>query len=178
METLDNPAPLKFNNGNLAPINARIVVFVFLILAVLFLINGSYIIGTPLLLIFLATTFNENIIVIDEGKNLVRDYTSLIGFINIGKRYKLDEYKYITGVPLVESMRIYSRTNNSTVVSNNYTAVALFKDRLRGKLILTKFETKSEADEVAQKIAHRLGIKYFEYDPQLIRSVLRGQKTL
>jgi len=84
------------------------------------------------------------------------------GFIKIGKKYPLDKYMCVTAMPLLESAQVYGRSSNSTIISNNYHSVTMFGNRLRGKRILKKYDTKAEASEVAQKLAGRLNLKYFD----------------
>lgn len=176
MDTLDNPVQLKFNNGNLTPENVKILAYIFIALSLFLLVFEAFIIGCILLIISIAVAFNTQITEIDLGQNLIHEYTLFIGFIKFGKKYQLSNYKYITGMPLIESTQMYSRTNNSTVISNNYTAVTIFKERLKGKLIISKCNNKFEADSIAKQFSDLLNLKYFEYDPQLVVKMLRGKE--
>lgn len=135
-------------------------------------------VGIGILLFDLFALTQRQIVEINEDKNLVHDYSLHFGFIKLGKKYPLDKYVYITAMPLVESARVYGRSSNSISISNNYFAVTIFGNRFKGKRLLKKYDSKTEATEVAQKLASRLNMKFFEYDPKLVREVLLGQRTL
>lgn len=115
---------------------------------------------------------------INEEKNFVHDYSQHLGFIKLGKKYPLDKYMYITAMPLLESARVYGRSLNSTTTSSNYHAITIFGNRLRGKRVIKKYDSRAEASEAAQKLADRLNLKYFDYAPKLVRAVLRGERTI
>lgn len=85
---------------------------------------------------------------------------------------------YITAMPLVESANVMANLALSATISNSYHAITMFGNRFKGKRIVTKFETKSQAQEQAKKLADRLKLKYFDYDPKLVREVLLGHHTL
>lgn len=178
MESLDNPISLTFKSGNTLPPNIKIIAIVVSAASAFMIFSDIIYIGIALLLLNIFVLTQQQIVEINEAKNTVHDYSMHFGFIKIGKKYPLDKYMYVTAMPLLESARVYGRSSNSTTISNNYHSVAMFGNRLRGKRILKKFDSKGEASEVAQKLADRLNIKYFDYDPQLVRSVIRGETTL
>ena len=81
-------------------------------------------------------------------------------------------------MPLIESQRVYASTSNSTTISNSYTTVTFFGERLKGKRIIAKFDSKNAAEEPAVKLGDRLDLKYFQYDPKLVRQILLGQRSI
>lgn len=178
METLDTPIKLTFKNGNNFPPNFVIIAYVVLGAAVLLGLSGNYIFGIVAFILSLFAITNRHIVEIDPENNTVHDYSLIFGLIKNGKKYPLDKYKYITALPLVESQQVYASTSNSTTISNNYYTVTLFGERFKGKRMLAKFDSKNEAADVAVKLGDRLGIKFFNYDPKLVREVLLGQRTI
>ncbi|MFT6138479.1 MAG: hypothetical protein ACJAV5_002241 [Vicingaceae bacterium] len=142
------------------------------------IVTSWFLFGGILLLISMGIITNRNIVIIDSVENFIHDYSLFFGFIKIGKKYPLDKYKYVTTMPLIESRTVYASTSNSTTISHSYITVTLFGERLKGKRVITKFESKNEAMEVASKLSDRLGLKFFEYDPKLVRQILLGQKTI
>lgn len=178
MDPLDEPSSLVFNSGNTLPPNIKIIAIVFSVLAVGMLISEFLYIGIALLLLDIFVLTQQQIVEINEEKNFVHDYSKHLGFIKLGKKYPLDKYMYVTAMPLLESARVYGRSSNSTTISNNYHSITMFGKRLRGKRVLKKFDSRAEASEVAQKLADRLNLKYFDYDPKLVRAVIRGEREL
>lgn len=178
MDILDQPAALKYNNGNLFPQNLLILGYILLGASLLALITAAFIAAGIVLLVGLFIVTNRHIVEINTEQNFVHDYSQYLGFVKIGKKYPLNKYKYVTTMPLVESHKLYGNSAQSMTVTNSHTTVTLFGEGLRGKRIITKFDTKNEATELASKLGTRLNIKYFEYDPKLVRAVLLGQKTL
>lgn len=178
MNNLDEPPSLRYNQGNTLPTNFKFTAVLFLLVGVGLLAVGVRLFGVVIILLALFVLTQRQIFEISEGENYVRDYAQHLGFIKIGKKYPLDKFKYITALPLVEGARIYARTNNSTTISHSYHAVTIFGNRLRGKKNITKFGSRSEAQEKAKELANRLNLKYFEYDPHLVRAVLRGERTI
>lgn len=178
MDPLDQPAKLVYNNGNNFPPNFVVIAYVLLVVSVFLLITGSYIFGGILLILTLFAITNRHYVVINDDENLIHEYNQYFALIKAGKKFPLDRYKYITIMPLIESQNIHARTGNSTTISNSYATVTLFGERLRGKRVITKCDSKADAFDIAKKLGERLGLTYFEYDPQLIRQVLRGQKTI
>ena len=178
MATLDPPAKLSYNHGNNFPPNFKVIVFAFLAVSVLMLLSGALIIGLILLLLSSMAFTNQHIVTIDVDQNFIHDHNLFYGFIKIGNKSPLDKYKYITNMPLIESRNTMANLALSRSDSHSYTSVTFFGERLKGKLIVTKFDSKSEAVEVAEKLSDRLGLKFFQYDPKLVRQVLLGQKSL
>jgi hypothetical protein len=178
METLDSPATLKYNNGNDFPSNFKMICYIMLVGSIALIVTSWFLFGGILLLISMGIITNRNIVIIDSVENFIHDYSLFFGFIKIGKKYPLDKYKYVTTMPLIESRTVYASTSNSTTISHSYITVTLFGERLKGKRVITKFESKNEAMEVASKLSDRLGLKFFEYDPKLVRQILLGQKTI
>ena len=178
MEPLDKPINLEFNNGNLVPSNVKMVAYIFLGIAVMFVLSKLYIVAAIVCFLSLCAIINTNIIAINPDKDEIHDFTLYLGFMKLGKKIKLSDFKYISTMPLVEGQQMYANSALSTTITNNYTTVTLFKDRLRGKKVITKLDSKNEAIESAEKLAARLNMKFFVYDPQLVRQVLLGQKTL
>ncbi|MCR9172504.1 MAG: hypothetical protein NXI10_08440 [bacterium] len=178
MAPIDEPVSLKFNSGNTLPPNIKIIAIVVSALAVFLIFATMLYVGLALLVLNVFVLTQRQVVEINEEKNFVHDYSVHFGFIKIGKKYPLDKYKYVTAMPLLESAQIYGRSSNSTIISNNYHSVTLFGNRLRGKRILKKYDSRSEAIEAAQKLANRLNLKFFEYDPKLVRAVLRGEREL
>lgn len=115
---------------------------------------------------------------IEAESNTIHDLSQYLGFIKIGKKFPLDKYKYVTTMPLIESHQVYASSANSTTISNSFTTVTFFGERLKGKRIITKFKTKSEARETAVKLGDQLGLKFFDYDPKLVRQVLLGETSI
>lgn len=178
MDPIDAPVQLNYNNGNNFPPNFVIIAYVVLAASLLLALTGTFILGGILLLLTLLVVSNRHIVIINTEQNFIHDHSLYLGFIKVGKKYPLDKYKYITTMPLIESQQVYASTSNSTTISNSYTTITFFGDRFKGKRIITKFDSKNQAEEVAEKLAERLNLKYFQYDPQLVREVLLGQRTL
>lgn len=178
MDVLDAPINLNFNNGNNFPPNFVIIAYIILPVSLLMILIGIYLIGVVLLILTLLAVTNRHIVKIDVEQNIIHDYSVYLGFLKIGKKYPLDKYKYITTMPLIESQQVYASTSNSTTISNSFTTITFFGERLKGKRIITKLNAKSEAIEIAKKLSERLGLKYFDYDPKLVRQVLLGQQTI
>jgi hypothetical protein len=178
METLDSPATLKYNNGNNFPANFKMICYIMLVGSIALIVTSWFLFGGILLLISMGGITNRNIVIIDSVENFIHDYSLFFGFIKIGKKYPLNKYKYVTTMPLIESQTAYANLANSTTISHSYITVTLFGERLKGKRVITKFDSKNEAMEVASKLSDRLGLKFFEYDPKLVRQILLGQKTI
>lgn len=178
METLDTPLQLKFNNGPLFPPNLVFISHMILPISLLSLMFEAYIVGIILFLPSLIVALGRQVVVIDDIQKTVRDYSSFIGIIKIGKEKSIKDHEYITVMPLIESSQVYASSANSTTISNSYSMIVLFKERLKGKTIVTKFDTKSEAFDVAKKLADRLSMTYFEYDPKLVREILLGNRSI
>lgn len=178
LEILDTPTKLSFNNGNNFPPNFVIIAYVILAASVPLILYGEYIFGIISLILPLFAITNQNIVSIDPKNNWIHDYGLYLGFIKIGKKFPLDKYKYITTMPLIESQQMHASTSNTTSISNSYVTVTLFGERLKGKRVITKFDSKNEAYETAVKLGDCLGLTFFEYDPIVVRQVLLGQKTI
>ena len=178
MDIIDSPVQLEFKNGSIFPQNAVIIGYVFLPISVFIILGGGFIIGPIFLFTSLAVCFTRHVVEIIPEKHIIHDYYCFVGFIKIGKPYSFEAYKYITVMPLIESTRVYANSTNSTTISNNYSTVVLFKDRLKGKKHITKYGERNEAVEVAQKLSSRIGLKYFDYDPKLVRDMLLGNKII
>ncbi|XOV66741.1 MAG: hypothetical protein ACFHU9_14035 [Fluviicola sp.] len=185
MEPIDSPVQLKFNSGNTLPPNFKIIAYICLLLFLGLIVHGAaeggvipLLIGASLFLLDLFAITQVQIVEINQKENFVHDYSLHLVFIKLGKKYPLDKYMYVTAMPFLESSRVYGRSSNSTTISNNYHTVTMFGNRLRGKRVLKKYDSKAEASEIAQKLADRLNLKHFDYDPKLVRAVLRGERTL
>ncbi len=178
MDTIDEPPSLKFNSGNTLPPNIKIIAIVAGVGSLAMIIAGALYLGIAILLLCIFVLTQRQVVEINQEKNVVHDYALHFGFIKLGKKYPLDKYRYVTAMPLLESARVYGRSSNSTTISNNFHTVTIFGNRLRGKRILKKYDTRSEAQEQGEKLANRLGLKYFDYDPQLVRAVIRGEREI
>lgn len=178
MDPLDKPIKLTFNNGNNFPPNFVFIAYAIMAVSIVLAVMESYILGCASFILTLFPITNRNVVEIDTEAGIVHDYSLYFGFIKSGKKYPLDKYKYITNMPLMESNQMYANSAMSTTISNSYFTVTMFGERLKGKRVITKFESKNEAEEKAQQLADRLGLKYFQYDPKLVRQVLLGQTTL
>lgn len=178
MNPLDEPSGLKFNSGNTLPPNFKVISIVVLIFGGLMLLLQAFILGVILMLLALFSITQNHIVEVHVDENYIRDYTLHFGFLKLGKKYPLDKYIYVTAMPLIESARAYSRSSHSTTTTDNYHTITMFGNRLRGKRTITKFNTRSEAQEYAKSLADRLNLKYFDYDPKLVREVLLGHRTL
>lgn len=178
MELLDASSKLNYNNGNNFPPNFVIIAYVILAASLLLILSGNFVLGSISLILSLFAITNRHIVIIDPQNNFIHDFSLYFGFIKMGKKYPLNKYKYITTMPLIESQQVHASTSNSTTISNSYTTVTFFGERFKGKRIITKFDSKNEAFEVAVQLGDRLGLTFFEYDPKLVRQVLLGQKTI
>lgn len=129
------PVNLKFDNGKLFPTNAIIIGYIFLGLSVLITltVTGGFILGPILLLISLFVCFTKQKVEIDPEKKLVLRIQLSFGEVKIGKPFSYQNHKFITVLPLIESAKVCASTSNSTTISNNYSAVVIFKDRLKEK---------------------------------------------
>ena len=178
MEILDLPAELKYNNGNNFPGNFVFMGYITLVGSLWFIATGPFILGVVLLLLSLVAVTNRHFVSIDTKNGVIYDHSVSLGFVKIGKKYPLDKYKYVTTMPLIESHNLYASSSNSTTISQATVTVTFFGDRLKGKRIITKFDSKNEAEEAAMKLGERLGLKYFKYDPKLVRKIILGEITL
>lgn len=178
MAPIDPPIKLKFSNGNNFPDNFVYISYAVLAVGLVLALTGEWIIGAAIFVVDLFVVTNRHFVIINVEENYVHDYAAYLGFIKVGKKYPLDKYRYITAMPLIESTQVMANYAQSTTDSRSYFEVNMFGERLRGKRQVTKFNTRSEAQEVAEKLAGRLGLKYFEYDPKLVRDILTGHKTL
>jgi hypothetical protein len=178
MEPIDAPIKLNFSHGNNFPANFVMISYVLLAGAVFLTVTGPFIIGLMLLPLALLPITNRHHVKINIEQNFIHDYSQYLGFIKIGKKFPLDRYVYVTAMPLIESKQMYGRSSNSIVISNSYTTVTFFGERLRGKRIITKVDSKNEAEALAVALGNRLNLKYFEYDPLLVRELLLGQRTI
>lgn len=178
METIDTPVKLVYKDGNNFPPNFVMIGYIFIIVSIALVVFGSYLFGGILLLFALFAITNRHAVRIDPKAGTIHDYSTFLGFIKIGKKYPLNKCKYATAMPLIESQQVYSRSSNSTTITNGFTTVTFFGERFKGKIIITKFDTRTQARDTAIKLADRLGLKYFEYDPKLVGEVLLGQTTL
>lgn len=178
MDPIDVPHKLNFSDGNNFSAHFIVMAYVLLVASFFLATSESYLIGGIFLLLSLLVITNRHCVKIDIDKNFVHDHSLYLGFIKIGKKYPLDRYKYVTGMPLIESQRVNGRSSNSITISNSYTAVTFFGERLKGKRIITKFDSKNEAEAVAVALGKRLNLTYFEYDPTLVRQLLLGQRTI
>lgn len=156
-----------------------------LVVSLFFTVIGLLAAAFGIFILFLLLSFaclmaitNKNIVEINDEKNYIHDYNLFLGFIKKGKKYPLDKYKYITNMPLIQSEQVYASSSNFINISHNYFTIALFSERFLGKRIITMLDSKAEAIEKATKLAERLNLKFFEYDPTLVREVLLGQRTL
>ena len=177
-QPIDIPAELEYNNGNIIPGNLKMIAYFMLGVCVMFFLSEFYIVATILLFFCLCIIINSNIVSINPEKDEIHDYMKYLGFIKVGKKVKLSDFKYITTMPLLEGQQMYANSALSTTITNSYTTITFFKDRLRGKKVIAKLDSKNEAIELAEKLATRLNMKFFVYDPKLVRQVLLGQKTL
>ena len=180
METLDSPVRLKYNNGNVFPRGFVIIAYIAIFISLISILSGSYIIGGIVILFSLLAITNRQIVIIDEDRHIVYEYVSYLGFMKMGNKLSLDKYIYITTVPLIRSHKAYamSSTSHSSTISNNCFVVTLFGERLKEKCEITRYNSKNEAVETATQLGERLGIKYFEYDPKLVRQLLLGEHTI
>jgi hypothetical protein len=177
-QPIDNPAALEYNNGNIIPGNLKMIAYIMLGVCIMFVLSAFYIVAAILLFLCLCVIINSNIVSIDPENDEIYDYMRYLGFIKIGKKVKLSDYKYITTMPLMEGQQMYANSALSTTITNSYSTITFFKDGLRGKKVITKFNSKNEAIESAENLSVRLNMKFFVYDPKLVRQVLLGQKSI
>lgn len=178
MEPLDSPVKLHYKNGNNFPKNFVLIAYVTLAVSVALAVTGSYVTGAVLFVLTTLPLSNRHHVVIDTDKGIVHDYTAMLGFIKIGKKYPLNKFRYVTSMPLIQSHNVQNNLVQQYAVTERSVTVTFFGERLRGKCIITKFDSKNEAEEIAQKLGDRLDLRYFEYDPQLARKILLGEITL
>jgi hypothetical protein len=179
MAELDTPIQLKFNNGNMFPMNFRYMAYVFMIGAVaIMILQSAYILGAVLLLMSIGVVTNQDYVVISEEDAMIHDYSLYFGFIKIGRKHSTRSYKYVTAMPLIETNQAMANYVQTTTQSKSSFTVTLFGTRLQGKKMIAKFNSREEAKEKATIIADRLNLKYFDYDPKLVRDVLTGKRKL
>jgi hypothetical protein len=92
---------------------------------------GNFLIGLLIFVIALFALINRQWIEIDPDKNTICDYSLFVFQFKLIKNHNITDYKYITIMPLIESQQIYVRSNNSTIMTNNYATITLFKNNLR-----------------------------------------------
>ena len=179
MTELDTPTPLKYNNGNMFPINFRYMAYVFMIGAVaLMIVQSTYVLGAVLLIMSIGVVTNQDYVVILEEDAMIHDYSLYFGFIKIGRKYSTRSYKYVTAMPLIETNRAMANYVQTTSETKSSFTVTFFGTRLQGKKMIAKFNSREEAKEKASLLAERLNLKYFDYNPKLVRDVLTGRRNL
>lgn len=176
MEPIDAPISLHFKNGRVFPPNSLFMGYTILAIAIFVSMALDIYFGLAGILIgsFIAFT-RYGVIILDDGSALI-EYTRYFGFIQIAKKKSLNAYSFVTVIPVKQTSTIYSRSSSSTSITDYFQTISLLKSNYRGKLELTRLNSKSIAEETARKLAERLNLHYFDYDPQLIREKLLSGK--
>nr|WP_294860479.1 hypothetical protein [uncultured Fluviicola sp.] len=173
MDTLDQPMDLNFRNGKVFPSNALILGYILLGLSPLALL-GNVFMGIGLFLVGIVIVFTSNHVVINLETQTFREYTAYLGFIKIGKTIDYTKYGILTVVPVKQTTTAYSRVQ-STSYTDYLFAVCLLGTNYRGKRELTKLPQKSQSEDLAKELSHRMNMEYFDYDPKVIRDKMLGK---
>lgn len=174
MDTLDQPIDLHFRNGKVFPSNVVILGYIFLGLSPLAFF-GNVFIGIGLLLAGVFIAFTSNHVVVNLETKSFREYTAYLGFIKIGKTIDYRKYGILTVVPVKQTTTVYTRSTQSTSNTDYLFAVCIMGSNFRGKRELTKLKQKSQSEDLAKELAHRMGMEYFDYDPMVIREKMLGR---
>ncbi|WP_341902242.1 hypothetical protein [Fluviicola taffensis] len=174
MDTLDQPMDLHFRNGKVFPSNVLILGYIFLGLSPLSFFGNMYI-GIGLFLVGVFITFTSNHVVVDLERETIREYTAYLGFIKIGKTINYRKYGILTVVPVKQTTTAYTRSTQSTSYTDYLFAVCLLGSNYRGKRELTKLPQKSQSEDLAKELSHRMNMEYFDYDPMVIREKMLGR---
>lgn len=174
MEPIDQPIDLHFRNGRVFPSNVVVLGYIFLGLSPLALF-GNVFIGIGLLLVGVFIAFTSNHVVVDLETQTFREYTAYLGFIKIGKTIDYRKYGILTVVPVKQTTTAYTRSTQSTSNTDYLFAVCIMESNFRGKRELTKLKQKSQSEDLAKELAHRMGMEYFDYDPMVIREKMLGR---
>lgn len=174
METLDSPVSLKYKTGKVFPPNAIMTGYVLIGTSLLVLIFGAIYIAPIVLLFGLWIVLSTYGVEINTENQQIIEYTLLFGVIRITKKYSYNKYRFLTILPLKETVQMYSRSSSHTNISNYYFTLCLLHGNYRNKKELTRFEQKSEAEHIAKNLCHRMNLEYFEYDPYVIREKIRN----
>lgn len=174
MDIIDQPIDLHFRNGKVFPSNVVILGYVFLGLCLLALLGNIYI-GIALFLAGAFISFTSNHVVVDLETQTIQEYTAYFGFIKIGKTIDYKKYGILTVVPVKQTTTAYTRSTQSTSSTDYFFAVCLLGSNYRGKKDLTKFPQKSQSEDLAKELTHKMGMEYFDYDPKVIREKMLGR---
>ena len=173
-ETLDTPVPLKYNNGSSFPDNSKVIGYALLVVGVLFSAFGNWIIGPPLLLFGLFICFTHYGVEFHPEKKEVTEYTKYLGFIPVSKTLNYEKWGFVSVVPLRITSTVYARSSNSTSLTDNYFTICLLGKNYRSKKELIRLDNKNTAETTAKALSSRLGLDYFEYNPQVVRDAFRN----
>ena len=174
MNTLDQPIDLHFRNGKVFSSNVVVLGYVLLGLSPLAFF-GNVFIGIGLLLVGAFIGFTTNHVVVDLENETIWEYTAFLGFIKIGKKTDYRKYGILTVVPVKQTTTTYGRSTHSTSYTDYLFAVCLLGSNYRGKRELTKLPQKSQSEDLAKELTHRMGMEYFDYDPKVIREKMLGR---
>ena len=119
MEPIDAPIPLEFNNGNMFPNQFIYIAYTFLTAAVLImLIESAFILGGVLMILAIGVITNRHIVEILEKEKVIHDSSLYFGFIKMVKKFPLDNYLYVTNMPLVKSTGVMANVVQTTTPSS------------------------------------------------------------
>lgn len=170
----------SYNNGNIFPDSIRYMAYSGALFGVYagFTMHGSaFIFGAG----FLPVLFNRNQVEVNKALGYIGNYTIYLGIFKFGKKYPLAKFKYVTAMPLVESIVEYRPgrlITTSKTKTKAYTSVNLFGEYLRGNFFVAQFEAHDEAVKLAKELAESLNLTYFSYDPHIARQLMRGEISL
>lgn len=173
-DILDKPVSLHYNNGSSFPESSKIIGYAFLGVGTIFTVLGSWYLGIPLILFGCFICFTRYGVKFDPKLKQVTEYTNYLGVIPKKKTTNYSEWGLLTVIPLKISTRLYSKSVFSTTVSNYYFTICLIGKNYRSKKELIRLDNKSTAEATAKALCYRLGMDYFEYDPEVIRKAFRG----
>lgn len=179
MEPLDTPIKLDFKNGIIAPRNTIFIGYMFILCAIpLFLYENMYVaIGTILVGSMLSFT-THGVTIFPEDKK-VESYVKLFGFIRFAKTKIFQPNYYITAIPskLTQTMYYGKGAHSSSSQTHYVHTICLLNQRFKGKIELTTFDSKNESEEVSKRLAKRLNLEFFSYDPKKIRALLLNSRN-
>lgn len=168
---LDKPIPTSFKNGKVFPPNAVIIGYVLLCVSILALSVPP--LGLTGLIVSSFIAFTNHGVNIDLKKHQVIEYTNYLGFIRVNKMYSYHKYSFVTAIPKRVSNAMYANTSQSYVSSENHFSLCLLHGNYRSKKEITLYDDRATAEDVASQLAPLLSLEYFEYDPKVIRKMLR-----
>lgn len=174
MDQLDKPVALSYDNGKVSLSNVLLIGYIILGVSLLILL-GDWIVGSIGIVIGSFISFTREGIDIQPEQKVIVFYTKFFGFIKIGKKKSYQNFQFITVIPVKETTTSHSR--NTSVSNTDYKfGISLLNASYRNKTDLTRYDQRSQSEDIAKQLAFRMELEYFEYDPAVVRAKMMGKK--